>query len=767
MKKVISFFLILVVMFIVAACSTNKNGDENQQNGENGNNGSVSIDPSNYYDYENYVFIPDNIEISSDITMATGMLIHNDRIYYWGSSAIIPSQTLVININPDGSDEQRVSIRVRASQLISLIITEDGNIAIIEHQEEWTGEGVLRSLFYAEFDISGTELFRYEFGNISPPGSDRFNIYGAAILSDGNIAISVSSDRSNSIYLLNAKTGVVNELSFDGFFGEKNIVSLKNGRVIVYDVGFDYAVFREIDFDSQSWGDSFPLREDIGTGFKLHSVSDETPFDFLLSTQTHLYGYLMDKNVAVVLISWVESNLVIIENEYVAMFSDGRYAMLSNGWSSDSELITELRTFNPLSRAEFAERTVITLGGMGIDRDMLLAVVDFNMQSRTHIIRVVDYMSNWQSYQNDLKRLHVDLITGKGPDILYAGEMGDIRTIAARGLLVDLYPFIDVDPELNRDDFFPNVLLTLENLNGTLPLMSNRFTVETIISTRQMMRHVESWTVATMRELIEANLNKPYLFNQWVNSESFLQTMIIFAGSELTNWDTYTANFHSEAFIQTLEIAKRLPSSSSYGEAVWSIEELYKGNMLFDITWLRNVEYFQMYSELLGDELVVLGMPTSDGGAHMLDTRIQMGINAASDHADFAWDFLREFLLPTAHIDDNFPIRIDLYDKMIAEEMEELTEIDEHGNSVIVPRFRFEFGGNEVSIYALRAETASLLRSIVESGRARGRFNSELMEIIMADFASFVAGNRTADDTARIIQSRVQIWLSEQELVFG
>jgi len=104
---------------------------------------------------------------------------------------------------------------------------------------------------------------------------------------------------------------------------------------------------------------------------------------------------------------------------------------------------------------------------------------------------------------------------------------------------------------------------------------------------------------------------------------------------------------------------------------------------------------------------------------------------------------------------------------MIAEEMEELTEIDENGNSVIVPRFQFGFRDDEVSIYALRAETASLLRSIVESGRARGRFNSELMEIIMADFASFAAGNRTADNTARIIQSRAQIWLSEQELVFG
>ena len=162
MNKVNVFFLILVVMFIVAACSTNKNGDENQQNGENGHNGSVSVDPSNYYDYENYVFMPDNIKLSSDITMATGMLIHNDRIYYWGSGAIIPGQTLVININPDGSDEQRTSIRARASQLISLIITEDGNIAIIEHQQEWTAEGVLRNLFYAEFDISGTELFRYE-----------------------------------------------------------------------------------------------------------------------------------------------------------------------------------------------------------------------------------------------------------------------------------------------------------------------------------------------------------------------------------------------------------------------------------------------------------------------------------------------------------------------------------------------------------------------------------------------------------------------------
>jgi hypothetical protein len=174
------------------------------------------------------------------------------------------------------------------------------------------------------------------------------------------------------------------------------------------------------------------------------------------------------------------------------------------------------------------------------------------------------------------------------------------------------------------------------------------------------------------------------------------------------------------------------------------------------------------------DDFVVLGIPTSTGGVNILEHTWQMGINAASPYADGAWEFLRRFLLPTFEVDIDmmwgFPLRLDLYDNMIDNFKTVNMGSDSDGNIVEMPVFEielFEEGGRTsvvFDIYAMTDDIADKTRNIIETAVLSNQnvHQQALFNLIDGDISSFFAGVRTAEDTARIIQSRVQTYLNEQ-----
>lgn len=67
-----------------------------------------------------------------------------------------------------------------------------------------------------------------------------------------------------------------------------------------------------------------------------------------------------------------------------------------------------------------------------------------------------------------------------------------------------------------------------------------------------------------------------------------------------------------------------------------------------------------------------------------------------------------------------------------------------------------------VSLYAMTAAEANSLRTIVESANRMGRFDETVMDMVTEELLPFLAGDRSAADTARILQNRIQTYMNEQ-----
>jgi len=224
------------------------------------------------------------------------------------------------------------------------------------------------------------------------------------------------------------------------------------------------------------------------------------------------------------------------------------------------------------------------------------------------------------------------------------------------------------------------------------------------------------------------------------------------------------ANLDSEEFIHLLETAYHLPSvidRFSPNEVADEYMQLLNGEQLLTLAFLPHPERYQDFSAGLGqEEIEVLGIPTERGGIHILQPYVaRLGINANSDNAESAWLFLRRFLLPSANTESMFPLRIDLYNDAITKLMTPIME-----NGIEIPRVEWMLSdGSALRFFTMTEAEADAILSIAESAVPVGRrVNDSLWAHIQEDLAIFFSGNRNAQDTARIMQNRVQIYLSEQ-----
>jgi len=180
-------------------------------------------------------------------------------------------------------------------------------------------------------------------------------------------------------------------------------------------------------------------------------------------------------------------------------------------------------------------------------------------------------------------------------------------------------------------------------------------------------------------------------------------------------------------------------------------------------------------------DFTILGYPTSDGGKSLIGQNgTGIGMNNSSQHKEQVWLFLREFFLPSAYPDytiknldtpdpetDEFhfsiiPLRIDIFEKILDISKTQLlvdgTEVPRSYTTVIS-------GGIQETIpnYALSEELADKYRQLVENAVPQGLYvSNEIWNHVRDDLNAFFAGGRSAADTARIIQNRVQTYLDEQ-----
>jgi len=739
--------IILSVSLFISACSRNNSGED----AIDGNKDSSFID--------SFIYLPNQIELPGLSFPINGMTIHDERIYFWYTKDI--NNIAVESMDVDGRRRQETHLITNnidespSSAFVGgLRVTDSGEFVAIKHIANNVGNIVMSLNTY---NPQGEEISKKILTEITTPDEIPFMLEQVVFTNDGNIAIIVSGSFSDKaqVYLYDIKGIFLGQLFINI---DENITTLHDGRAVALNRSDSEMSLREINFATGDWGASIRLSDSTTTQNmqRILSAGSNHKFDLLVDDGNYLYGYCLETNTITPIINWIESNIKIPHHLYHLVFIDeDSFALLYTEFvftGNSHEILNDLFILSSMPREEMPERTIITLGGLGFSDDIRTEVIAFNRENQDYQIQLKDYLS-YGDWDAAVLRFNTEMITGRGPDMNFTIN----SHLEENGFMADLYTFIDADPDIERSDFFPNVLQIQEASDGTLPFISNGFFIRTMIALREVAEKIEPFTFESLLKRLDES-NTPYLINTWMLDKNvFLSHSLHLSGNSFIDFNNNTANFDSEEFIKLLEICADLPIQEMDGSVNTSVEDnrFRYGEQLLRAEFISYPNQIRDLQERLGD-IVAIGMPTTKGGQHVISESPGIGINASSEHKEAAWSFIRRLLLPEAVLPDftYFYLRIDKFEELITELM---TPIIVDGEEQLQPSLDIEH-----SFFAMTEEDAAEIREIVTSASIRHQFDDIVWTIVQEDVQPFFAGIRSAEEAARIIQNRVQRYLDER-----
>ena len=792
MKK---FCICLVLLLLLAACGGGGeayNGDADQQNqGIQRTGGGDTI-------FDIYVYLPEFSPLAHITERIHATHMHEGRIYF---AYAIEGLIVIESILPDGTSISQTEVPTEGTfiDIAGLHITEDGYFALIFAETEWAEEGGGEvAVFYAEFSPQGAEIARRELPWRAHPNAIQSHFTQALFIEDGGLVLVVETwsgdDFFRTVHLFDAELALLGQLDAQHPIRPLPMAETRDGRVIIADmepcpITHSRPALREIDLEAGDWGETILIPAGLQT-VNIHSLypaREGDPFDLYIVEGSNLLGFHLEDRTKTRILDWMESQLSTRGEFHLHFLDTGQLSVIigeqrGDDWQFEHALLT--RT----PRADLPEREVITVGGFGVSHSEAGGLVhelamEFSRRSQTHRIEIEDFMpgagADEAAWEAALNRFHMDIMTGQGPDIIFSWMNDWLPNMVDAGILLDLYPFIDADPELNRSDFLPNILALAETEDGTLPVLPYAFTIWTLTALSDVLEGFDAWTFAEMRSLVEqaVEADMPNIMTNATGIElpafTMLNMALFTSDFGFIDLTENTANLDNAHFIEILELAAHMPE-----DITWNFDfdirnlarRMRDGEWILHEAVISSIGSFQMHREIYGDDIVFIGWPSQEGSGHQMQPRGSFSIPVSNPDPDAAWGFIREFLMPGLELDPWFgdwvislSVRADELDAVIEDAMTPRFERDQDGNEVEVPRMEYFVGTPEFwDLYAMTEAQAQEFRALVEGVNLRNYQIDAIFYIIAEEWMPFIHGDRSAEDTARIMQNRVQTFLWER-----
>lgn len=615
----------------------------------------------------------------------------------------------------------------------------------------------------------GTEI---SICQLDPNGSGWFYPYGA-VFADGKIFLA----SNDGLYIISPDGSNTSSVSLEGYVN--SIFRMRDGSVgmLYYDNVGGINKLALLDTKSGKISKTFAAPHNAYS-----FIDGAGDYDAYFVSGISLFGYVMETEQTTKLFDWLNVDVLSGELSGFTVRGDGSVFAVTNSWDSNRENVTtEFVCVEKKAWDDVPHRTELTLACHYADTPLQSAVVKYNRNSDVRIV-VTDY----SQYDTDedwgagLTKLRTEILAGNVPDIICFSGL-PYRQLAAKGLLEDLYPYIDADKELDRSDFMPNVLRALED-DGKLYTTFSTFYISTLVGAPSVVGAEPGWTFDEMTAALATMPEGCTVLDQYTTSGDILRTAVTLDMDSYINWNTGECNFDSKAFIDTLNFAAMFPNSFDWNSYDWTEYEstdarIAAGKQMCLATQLGSF-YDLIYTEgTFGGDLTFIGYPCASGTGSLLQIDSGYGMSSKCADKEAAWQFLRMFLTEKGSESFGgyyygFPARRDLLDKMLKDAMTTEYMKDEKGNFVLdddgnkIPIVKGAYwteGSDEpVELYALTQGQADKVMELIETTDKLGRQDDTILSIILEEAEPFFAGRQSAEETARIIQGKLSIYVNEQ-----
>lgn len=634
------------------------------------------------------------------------------------------------------------------------------------------------SYYLAKYDPSGNEISGTEVKGLEKENdASEYGAFGGFWTSgisetgSGDIMANVSAMEDMCV-LISPEGECKGKLESDNMMPDSTAIAA-DGRIAY--IGYndsDKLAISYIDPETlEADGESIEVKDVNGWGTLFRGCGD---YNVMIKSELSLFGVTKDGKMKEV-INWIDSDISGSDVGSVAALGEEDYIISVYG---DRKM--KFFRLAPRDMEQLKNTKVVTVAVMYADWEITEKIAEFNQQDNGYRIKINDY-SKYYEYDKETdqllnypsKQFQLDLVAGEMPDMLIANEHPLVRQLAGKGVFADLYDMMEKDDEFKKEDIMPNVLKANE-IDGKLVSINPSFSVRTWAVGKEM-GDLKGWTLNDLIEVYDKNKDKMSLTSMDTR-ESILYSLME-TGADFIDYKKGECYFDSPDFIKLLNFCKQFPSEedvfpsdddSDVFETVYEEGELKLRNkqVITDQLYLYDPrEYARTKQGKFGRDIELVGIPgLKSSKPAFLDGNKYYCIMAKSQYKDECWDIVKSAFAKDYDSENMwmFPSAVSAFEQCMTEAMSKPYYRDENGKKVEYDD-NYYLGNEIITIDPLTQEEVDYLTDFIKSADTiSGDYSEEAMNIVTEEVMAFFKDEKTAEETAAMLQNRIGLLISEE-----
>lgn len=642
--------------------------------------------------------------------------------------------------------------------------------AVLYSEQYWENQKYEQEFYIRWFDKAGNEL---SCAPIEVSQEEYLDAYRMGLDSAGNVLVTTGS----GIRAIAPDGSDAYRIQYEGYVD--GIISLSDGSAAIFawsDENGGYMV-HPVDAANGSVAEGSPI-----SGDAYNACRGNGEYDFFCTNGTNFYGYKLGQPEADKLFNWINCDVNGSMVTVLGVSAEGEVTGVISEWKDASQSYDyEIVTVKKVAADTLPKKEKLTMAMISLDYNVQDMIVRFNRANPSYRIEIVDYAEasggDWEAAKS---KLNTEIMSGNVPDIFCLNGL-DYVQLASRGILEDLYPYIDADPELDRKDFFSNIFGAME-VGGKLCSTLSGVYISSAIGAASVVGDTPGWTYDEFNQALANMPDGCTAFDEYCTRDQILQTCLALDMESFVDWGSGECSFNSPAFISLLEFAKSFPSEFDWDNYNWETamsteDRLASGRQMLLQTSAYSIDdiFYNNYTMFMGMPVTYIGYPTAEGTGNMFNlTEAGFAMSSKSEHKDAVWQLLREFFTKEYHEEHVYSLssRIDIFEENAKQattveyqkDAEGKDMLDENGEPVPVVRYSMwnQRTQEMEDIYCLTQQQVDQIRELMETTTKLADYDDAIIKIVTEQAAPFFEGQKSAQDVAKLVQSKVNIYVNEQ-----
>lgn len=626
-------------------------------------------------------------------------------------------------------------------------------LSVYPEEPDANGE-FINETFYQKRDAQGNVLTEQELTDMFQKDGEQLWPQDMAVDGEGNVYVSTD----NGIVLLDASGAAAGMITPENGW-INSMITGRDGKVYItyYDPNGGMTL-SDVDFAGKKIANTF---QNLPANLRTMCVASENTF--LINDGTAVYEYDKAAQKYEEMFTWLDSDINGEYVQYFALSDDGKLLAMISDWGTG---VTELAKMTKTKASELPQKEEIVFGTLYMDQELQAAAVNFNKKSDKYHVSIKTYVdqNNWteNSYNDAIAKLNNDLTSVTDcPDVLNIAQLNEVQ-LAAKNLFEDLTPYLENSSVLKKEDFVDGILDQYTR-DGKLLSIPKTFNLSTVVGKTSLVGEEMGWTLDEMMAFAKEHPDAVLL--DGMEKSTALYFCMAFNQDSFIDWAKGECHFDTDEFKDMLEFINMFPDEIDWEEYDGSdiVADMQADKVLLERVYISQIEDIQLAPAKFNEDVTYIGFPvTDDGVGCMLDSGSRYGITSKSGHKDGAWAFIESYMTDESGnmFSWGFPTLKERFQKQIDEAIER-NKPSEDDSMAAVGMASVSMDGWEYTYHQPTDEEIALVQELISVARPAVSSNDEIFNIITEEADAYFKGQKSVDEVAGVIQSRAQIYVSE------